>query len=277
MPNDPPDAQRPPYREHLRRQCKDLVAMIHLPALPGAPRAQLRPEAILQRALAEARLYRDCGVHTVAIENMHDVPYQRQVGPEVVATMAIVGRAVRDLGLYCGVQVLAGCNREAVAVAHAAELDFVRVEGFVFGHLADEGYIDACAGELLRYRREIGADEVLVLADIKKKHCSHALTADVDLRATAEAARFFLADGVVVTGGATGEPATPADLEALRELPLIKAVGSGLTPANLGTYFELADLFIVGSSLKRHGRWSEPPEPDRVARMVQAFEHLRSA
>ena len=26
-----------------------------------------------------------------------------------------------------------------------------RVEGFVFSHVADEGWIDSCAGELLRY------------------------------------------------------------------------------------------------------------------------------
>lgn len=265
---------RPTYRERLA-QGPDLVAMIHLAALPGAPRSVLTPDEIVAQAVAEARLYRDAGVHTVAIENMHDVPYLRAVGPEVVATMALAGRAVRELGLYCGVQVLAGCNREALAVAHAAGLDFVRVEGFVFGHVADEGYIESCAGDLLRYRRQLGAESVLVLADIKKKHCSHAITADLDLRATAEAAGFFLADGVVVTGAATGAPAAPDDLRALADLPLLRAIGSGLTPDNLAEYFSLADIFIVGSSLKRHGRWQEPPDAARAARMVRTFEGLR--
>jgi predicted TIM-barrel enzyme len=40
----------------------------------------------------------------------------------------------------------------------------------VFGHVADEGYFDACAGALLRYRRQIGAEDVLIFTDIKKKH-----------------------------------------------------------------------------------------------------------
>lgn len=51
-----------------------------------------------------------------------------------------------------------------------AGLDFIRAEGFVFSHVADEGLLDACAGDLLRYRKNIGADRVLIFTDIKKKH-----------------------------------------------------------------------------------------------------------
>ena len=55
-------------------------------------------------------------------------------------------------------------------MAHAVNAHFIRGEGFVFSHVADEGWIDACAGELLRYRCNIGADNILVLTDVKKKH-----------------------------------------------------------------------------------------------------------
>lgn len=48
----------------------------------------------------------------------------------------------------------------------------MRAEGFVFGHVADEGIMESCAGELLRYRRTIDAEDILVFADIKKKHWS---------------------------------------------------------------------------------------------------------
>ena len=47
---------------------------------------------------------------------------------------------------------------------------FIRAEGFVYSHIGDEGWLDSCAGELLRYRRSIGAEEVGILTDIKKKH-----------------------------------------------------------------------------------------------------------
>lgn len=260
------------YLEHLDAVGKDLIAMIHLPALPGTPNASLAPGAIVEAAVAEAEVYRAAGVGTVMIENMHDVPYTREVGPEIPAVMAVVGRAVKDLGLRCGVQVLAGCNREAIAVAHAAGLDFVRVEGFVFAHVGDEGVIDACAGELLRYRKALGAAEIPVFTDIKKKHSSHAITADVDLAETARAARFFLSDGVVVTGTSTGEPVLPGDLEALADVPLPKLVGSGITPENLATYYPHASAFIVGSYLKEEGRWDRPPDPARIGALLEAFE-----
>ena len=40
-----------------------------------------------------------------------------------------------------------------MAVALATSLQFIRAEGFVFSHVADEGLVTtACAGDLLRYR-----------------------------------------------------------------------------------------------------------------------------
>ena len=66
--------------------------------------------------------------------------------------------------------LLVGSNREALAVAAASGASFIRAECFVFSHVADEGWMDGCAGDLLRYRRVIGAEDVMVLTDINKKH-----------------------------------------------------------------------------------------------------------
>jgi len=63
-----------------------------------------------------------------------------------------------------------GANKDALAVAMASGAQFIRAEGFVFSHVADEGWMDSCAAELLRYRRAIGAEDILVFTDIKKKH-----------------------------------------------------------------------------------------------------------
>ena len=194
---------------------------------------------------------------------MHDVPYLRgAVGPEIVAAMAAVAREVRrGCARPLGAQLLAGAGREALAVALAAGLDFIRVEGFVFAHVADEGLLQACAGELLRYRRAIGAERIAVWADIKKKHCSHAITADQDIVEAAEAAEFFLADAGDLTGRSTG---APADLEELARvkaavgLPVV--VGSGVTVANVHEYLPHADALIVGSHFKEQGHWTRPVE-----------------
>ena len=253
-----------------------LIGVVHVGALPGTPAARDGVAALAERAVKEARLYAGAGFDGIVLENMHDRPYLKGgVGPEVTAAMTVVGREVkRETGLPLGVQVLAGANREALAVAHAIGAEFVRVEGFVFAHVADEGLIQSCAGELLRYRRQIGAERVLVLADIKKKHSAHAITGDVSLAETAHAAEFFLADGVIVTGAATGAEASEADVKAVREavaLPVL--VGSGITPTNLPR-FHAATGFIVGSSVKQGGRWDRALDPEAVRAVARAFAAL---
>ena len=127
----------------------------------------------------------------------------------------------------------------------------------------------ADAGSLLRYRRQIGAEQVAVLADIKKKHASHAISADVDLADTARAAEFFGAEAVVVTGTATGRPTSPEEVRAVREAVRIPVVvGSGVTAENLADYWSVANAFIVGSYFKRDGIWSNPPDPERLERFI---------
>src|SRR5262245_7054021 len=126
---------------------KPIIAMIHVGALPGSPAGGRSLSEIEKQALREAKIFRDAGVHGLMLENMHATPYLRgAVGPEIVAAMAIVAREVKDASkLPCGVQILAGANQEAMAVAHSAGLDFIRVEGFAFAHVADEGIIQSCA------------------------------------------------------------------------------------------------------------------------------------
>ncbi len=250
--------------------------MLHAGALPGTAHARDPLDAIVETAIAEARIYRDAGFTALLLENMHDRPYLNgAVGPEIVAAMTAVAREVRRaVALPLGIQVLAAANREALAVALASGASFVRVEGFAFAHVADEGIIEACAGPLLRYRRAIDATHIAVFADIKKKHSAHAITADVSLAETARAAEFFSADGVIVTGAATGDPCAPSDLAAVRDgcaLPAL--VGSGITPANLARYAR-AQGFIVGSSVKRDGRWSNPLDVDATRAVARAFQEL---
>lgn len=250
-----------------------LIGMLHAPALPGTPSARYPIAELVERMVAEAKLYHRAGFHGLILENMHDRPYLKgAVGPEIVAAMSVIAREVRratDLPL--GIQVLAGANEAALAVAHSSGASFVRVEGFVFAHVADEGLIEGSAGPLLRYRRRIGADSVRIFADIKKKHAAHALTADVPLVDTAQAAEFFLADGVIVTGTATGVAADPQEVEGVKQgvaLPVL--VGSGVTPENLPRY-AAADGLIVGSWVKQGGVWSAPLDYDRAAALARAF------
>ena len=251
---------------------KPVIGMIHVQALPGTPANRLSLDKIIAAAVNEARIYRAAGVDGMALENMHDVPYLRGgVGPEIVASLAMVARAVKEtFGGVTGIQILAAANKEAVAVAHAAGLDWVRVEGFAFAHVADEGIIDSCAAELLRYRKQIGAEKIQVWADVKKKHSSHAITADVSLGETAHAAEFMRADAVIVTGPVTGRPPQPADIEEARAgtaLPVI--LGSGMDAGNIAEFLPVADGFIVGSAFKRGGKWDQELDSKRIREFMK--------
>ena len=263
--------------EDLFNTRKPVVGVIHVGALPGTPASTLGVEALTELAVREAAAYRDGGVDGLMVENMHDVPYLRgSVGPEVVAAMAVVARAVKsEARLPVGVQILAGANVEALAVAHAAGLDYVRVEAYAFAHVADEGLIQSSAAELLRFRKKIGADGVRVWADVKKKHSSHAITADVSLGETCAAVEFMRADAVIVSGAATGEPPRAADVkEAKSHCRVPVLLGSGVSPENVAEFYEAADGFIVGSYFKDGGLWSNTVEPARVRRMVEAVRAL---
>ena len=239
-----------------------------------------------------------------------------EVGPEIVAGMTAVGVAVTqacagvrdgDLApaaqntgsklpvahgdqntggkppvapgapLPLGVQVLAAANREALAVALACGASFVRVENFAYAHVADEGLMPTAeAGPLLRYRKQIGGEHIRIIADVKKKHSSHAITADVSLAETARTAEFCGADAIVVTGAATGEPTAPADVAAVKQAVSVPVcIGSGLTPTNLPELWPHADVFIVGSYFKKDGLWSNEVDADRVAEFMRVVAELR--
>ena len=258
---------------------KPVVAMIHAGALPGTPGHRQSLNEIVAAARGEARLYQDAGVNCLMLENMHDVPYLRgSVGPEIVASMTVIARAVREeTHLPIGLQILAAADIEAMAVAHAVGLDFIRTECFSFAHVADEGIMESNAAKLLRYRRMIGATAVQVWADVKKKHASHAWTADLSLGDIAEAAEFMGAETIIVTGASTGRPPLPAEVEEARgrcQLPVF--VGSGATEDNLAALLAVSDGLIIGSHFKREGHWANPPDPVRVRRfMAQAAPHQR--
>jgi uncharacterized protein len=256
-----------------------LIGMVHVQALPGTPGHSMPLREVIERAVSEAKLLHEAGFDAIMLENMHDVPYlQREVGPEIVASMTAVATAVRAIVVGpLGVQILAGANHAALAVAHAVGAQFIRAEGFVYASVADEGLMsDADAGPLLRYRRTIGAEGVRVLADIRKKHCAHAITGDLDIGQYAKAAEFFGADGVIVTGVATGQPIRIDDLGCARvatRLPLI--VGSGVTPDSVAGLFAYADALIVGSWYKKDGVWSNDSDAKRVRELVKAVDMAR--
>lgn len=254
---------------------KSLIGMLHVQALPGTPKNHLTMTQIIDFTLKEAELYTQLGINTLIIENMHDIPYLNSVvGAEITASMAIIAYELKKrFALNLGIQILAGANKEALSAAFCSGADFIRAEGFVFSHVADEGIMNSCAGELLRYRKLLGAEQVKIITDIKKKHSAHAITADVDIVETAKAAQFFAADGVIITGQSTGLSADLDELKSVKaNLKIPVLIGSGITAENLLDYLEFADGLIIGSYFKEDGYWANNISLERVQKLLSKYK-----
>ena len=254
--------------------------MIAVLPLPGSPGYDGDNDRVLKQALSDLRHYKEAGVDVIVLENSHDLPYIKPpLPPEAVRLMQRIAKAVRQrFSGPIGLQMLEAANETALDIACKADLDFIRVEGFVFAHVGGAGLIEGCAGTLLRLRKKLGCEHIKVFGDVKKKHCSHALTGDLDILDEVKQAEFFLVDGVIVTGARTAEPPSVAELRRVKKhahVPVL--IGSGITEKNLKTYFPLADGFIVGSTFREGGQFLGMLEQKRLDAFMKVFRSLRKA
>ena len=253
---------------------KFLGAMIAVLPLPGAPRYEGDDKKIIAHALSDFEHYQKAGVDSILLENSHDLPYIKP--PLALAAVDLMKQIAREIrGRFdgpIGIQLLEAANETALEIAHVADLDFLRVEGYVFAHIGGAGLIEGCAGQLLRKRKELGCEHIKIFADVKKKHCSHSLTSDLDIIDEVKQAEFFLVDGVIITGARTTEPPDPLELRRVKANAMVPVlIGSGLTPDNIRDYRPLADGFIVGSTFREGGRFLGGLQPQRVDAFLRAF------
>ena len=247
--------------------------MVHLEPLPGSPGWAGDLNGIEARAIQDAESLIQAGCSALIVENMGDRPYLNgSVYPETAAAMTRIVREIVRLECPVGVQVLAGANQQALAIAFATGASFIRVEAFAYGHVADEGWMDACAAELLRARANLGSS-IAVWADVQKKHASHALTSDLNLEELAHGTAFSGADVLVVTGPRTGSPTSLVDVQSAAVAGLPVAVGSGVTPQDAGALSKYASALIVGSYCKRDGDWRNPVDQQRVRELWESIQH----
>ncbi len=260
---------------------KAVIGVIHSLPLPGSPNYDGESmDDIVAFAVAEAGRYRDGGVDGLIVENHGDIPFAKpdDLGPETAAAMAVMTDAVRrHSGLPIGVNILANGAVQAIAVAKAAGAAFVRVNQWSNAYVANEGLMDGPAGAAARYRAWLRAKSVRIFADVHVKHGAHAITGDRTITELARDNEFFDADVAIATGQRTGNSATMDELQTIASgtsLPV--AVGSGVTPDNVGDIFTVADAVIVASWLKHDGVWWNPVDPERLHMFMQAVKRARN-
>jgi membrane complex biogenesis BtpA family protein len=255
------------------RFARPLIGMVHLLPLPGSPRWNGSMPEVVDAALADAHALADGGIDALIVENWGDAPFgPGRVDATTVAALAVVASEIRRAvpTVVVGINVLRSDGRSALAVAAATGAMFIRVNVHAGAVLTDQGIVQTDAQALLRERRLVSAD-VAILADVQTKHAAPLAPVEMELEAR-DVVHRGLADGIIVSGKATGEPTALTDLKrvrgAVRDVPVF--VGSGVTPESAPELLSVADGLIVGTYVKRDGDVDRPVDPERVRRLVDA-------
>jgi uncharacterized protein len=250
-----------------------IIGVVHLLPLPTSARWGGSLNVIIDRAEQEAVALISGGVDGIIIENFFDAPFPKsRVDPAVVSAMtAIVTRLMALVSVPIGINVLRNDSLSAMAIASCTGAAFIRVNVLSGVMATDQGLIEGCAHELLRYRRELGAD-VKIMADVLVKHAQPLSASDLNY-AVRETIERGLADAVILSGVATGDPPSLEDLKlakaAAGNIPTF--IGSGANFKNISSLMQFADGAIVSSSLKRQGKIENSIDPIRVSQFVEAM------
>lgn len=249
-----------------------LIGMVHLGALPGAPDYEGSLDAVIEAAVADATTLADAGFDGLMMENFGDAPFFADDVPDItISSMTAAARAVTAaVDLPLGVNVLRNDAFGALAVAAASGAAYIRVNILSGSMFTDQGLVEGRAAEVARTKRAWCPD-VAVLADVMVKHAAPPARLTIE-SAAADTVERGGADGIIVSGSATGAPVDINDLSVVRTVigsaPLI--VGSGASQDTIHTLLSVADSAICGTSVKVRGVTTNRVDPQRAAALVKA-------
>ncbi len=274
----PNHINRPVDLKQTFKTANPIIGVVHLLPLPTSPRWGGSLRKVIDRAEQEAVALASGGVDGIIVENFFDAPFPKDcVDPAVVSAMSLVlHRLMHLVTLPIGINVLRNDAHSAMAIASCVQAHFIRVNVLTGVMATDQGLIEGQAHQLLRYRRELGSD-VKILADVLVKH-ARPLGSPNLTTAVQETIERGLADGIILSGWATGSPPSLEDLElataAANGTPVF--IGSGASWENIPQLIQAADGVIVSSSLKRRGQIEQPIDPIRVSQFVEAMRRSLS-
>jgi membrane complex biogenesis BtpA family protein len=263
--------------EQLFGRTRPVIAMMHLPPLPGRPLYDARGGmvAIIDALRRDLDILQESGVDGLLFCNEGDRPYALHIDRAQVAAMAAaIGELRPSLQLPYGVDMLWD-PLAALAVAQAVQASFVR-EVFTGVYDSDMGLWQPDVATAFDYRKQIGAEEVRLFFNIEPEFAR-----PLSPRPIAALARSVvvssLADAILISGPMAG---AEVDLSHIREAK----AAAPTTPvlANTGVRIEtvratlaVADGVIVGTGLKRDGYTWNPVDPERVRRFMDEVRAAR--
>jgi uncharacterized protein len=257
---------------------KPVIAMVHLPPLPGTPLYDEKGsvKGLVDAVARDLEILLEQEVDAVMFCNEGDRPYSLKADFEGVSVMTRVVTEMAPRDRPFGVDFLWDA-RAALAIAAATGASFIR-EVTTGVYESDMGLWNTDAASLLRYRRQLNADEVAIFMNVTPEFASQ-----IGHRSVSQVARSAvvssLADAVLVSGPMAGaEP----DLQSLREakdavggdVPVL--VNTGAKSTNVEEFLRAADGVIVGSDLKVDGYTWNPVDSQRVRQFMEAVEREKA-
>jgi membrane complex biogenesis BtpA family protein len=248
---------------------KPLVAMVHLPPLPGAANYEGRAVSeIARQAASEARQLAEAGFHGVMLQNTHDRPARIRARPGTIAAMSAIATTVRAATpIELGINVHKNDAEGALAIAVSSGASFVRVKVLVGAVIGVEGLIEGASEAALDIRREY-ASGIEIWADLYELTSWPLGEATVENLADV-ATRFGMADRLIVTNQRVEDSvAAVARVRSIAETRVL--VGGRTSAATIGRALEGADGVIVGSCLRKSGRTDMPLDPGAITEFMLA-------
>jgi membrane complex biogenesis BtpA family protein len=261
---------------------KPVIGMVHLKPLPGSPlydEDKYNIEKIINGAIQEAVLLNKNGVDGIQIENTWDYPYLKEnnIGFETIAVMSVAANEIkRNINIPIGINCHLNAGQAALSIAKAVDAKWIRVFELVNAYISQSGLIEAIGPKLMRFRKVIKAEQVLLFCDVNVKHGSHFIISDRSLNEQANDIYSNDGDAVIITGFETGKaPNLEKVKEASKQIKLPILIGSGIDLENVTDYLNICDGFIVGSYFKKDGNWKNTIDPNKVKNFMELVKEFR--
>jgi hypothetical protein len=261
-----------PRFQQLFKTARPLIGMLHLPALPGSPHYAGEMQTVIDAALQDTQTLTAADFAGLLIENLGDAPYYPdRVPAETTAAISVVAAHVRQqTKLPIGVNVLRNDAPSALAIAAAANLQFIRVNILTGTSVTDQGLISGQAHRVARKRQQLRAGHVLVFADVRVKHAAPLAERDL-AQEVDDLFERALADALIVSGAGSGKPVDLEFLKAVKkqagDRPVL--VGSGLNSENGKDLLAVADGAIIGSAIKFDGQIHHRVDESRARKLAE--------
>jgi membrane complex biogenesis BtpA family protein len=258
-------------------RAKPIVAMVHLPPLPGSPLYDPKGGMgkIIEAGAQDIEALQAGGVDAVMFGNEGDRPYLLKASPAALSAMAYAIGELRRL-----VKVPFGVNYlwdpvATVALAIASGARFAR-EIFTGVYDSDMGLWAPDAAGALRLRTEAHRQDLALMFNINAEFASPIGTRSIAQRARS-AIFSSLADVILVSGPMTGQAAETSDLKQAKDAAPDTPVfaNTGVNIDNVTQILAIADGAIVGTHFKIGGNTWNPVDRARVGRFMDKVGKIR--